>query len=449
MNTKKKLFLVFIPLFLVMMIGFGAAATAKAVEFDDDGIIEEGEVIDDDLFIANDRVEINGVVNGDVFAGGSVVQVNGTINGSLVIGAQTAQLNGVVTGSVYTGSSTLTLESDAEVGRNLYFGGFNLTTVDGSYVNRDLLAAGYQALLSGEVARDVRVAAGALEITGVVGNDVIAEVGGTESPQEAMYFTGPPGVETIVPSGIRVSSEAEIGGSLSYKSSEDQSSAIAISPPGGISFDYEPRTRPEADPEEVSRIGSTALVTTWMVKRVRTFLTLLLLGGLIVWQLPDLLKKVSKRAEEESLPSLGWGLAAILVVYFGALLVTMLIIAGAIFFGVITLGELAKVILVIGFSSLGLFMAGFGLLVSYGSKILVSYLVGSLLLKWLAPKYKGGPFWPLVIGLLLYTFLRAIPLGFGLLVGLVTTLIGIGAMWLVVRDSKIFKKSDSEATPAE
>ena len=449
MNTKKKLFLVFIPLFLVLMIGFGAAATVKAVEFDDDGIIEEGEVINDDLFISHDRVVINGVVNGDVFAGGSVVQVNGTINGSLVIGAQTAQLTGVVTGSVYAGSGTLTLESDAEVGRNLYFGGFNLTMADGSYVNRDLLAAGYQTLLSGEVARDVQVAAVALEITGVVGNDVIAEVGGTEFDQRQLPFERPPGVDTILPSGIRVSEDANIGGSLTYKSSENQSSAIAIAPPGGISFDYEPRTRPEVDPEEVSRVGSRALATTWMVKRVRTFLTILLLGGLVVWQLPGLLKKASKRAEQEALPSLGWGLVSILAVYFGALLATLLIIAGAIFFGVVTLGELARVILVIGFSSLGLFMAGFGLLVSYGSKILVSYLVGTLLLNWLAPKYKGGPFWPLVIGLLLYTFLRAIPLGFGLLVGMVTTLIGIGAMWLVVRDSKIFRKSDSEATPAE
>lgn len=449
MNTKKVLLLVFIPLFLVMMIGFGAGATVKAVEFDDDGVIEEGEVIDDDLFISNDNVEINGVVNGDVFAAGSVVQVNGTINGSLVIGAQTVRLNGVVSGSVYTGSSTLTLESDAEVGRNLYFGGFNLTTVDGSYINRDLLAAGYQTLLSGEVARDVRVATGALEINGVVGNDVTAEVGGTDWDQQQMYFTSPPGVDTIVPSGIRVSEDAVIGGSLTYKSYENQASSIDITPAGGINFEYDPSNLPEADPEEVSRVGSTALVTNWMVKRVRTFLTLLLLGGLVVWQLPGLLKKVSKRAEEESLPSLGWGLVAILVVYFGALLATFLIIAGAIFFGVITLGELAKVILLIGFSSLGLFMAGFGLLVSYGSKILVSFLVGTLILKWLAPKYEGGPFWPLVIGLLLYTFLRAIPLGFGLLVGFVTTLIGIGAMWLVLRDSPIFQKSDSEVTPAE
>jgi cytoskeletal protein CcmA (bactofilin family) len=444
MNTNKKYFLLIIPLFLVVMFGFGTAITVDAVEFDEDGIIEEGEVIDDDLFIANDTVEINGVVNGDVFAGGSVVKVNGTVNGSLVIGAQTVQMNGDVTGSVYTGSSTLTLGSEAEVGRNLYFGGFNLTTEEGSYIYRDMLVAGYQALLFGEVGRDVRAAVGALEINGVIGNDVFAEVSGTEGNQEPLYFSGPPGVETIVPAGIRVSDSAEIGGSLTYRSSENQSSAIAISPAGGINFEYAPRTSPEADPEEVGRVSSTALAASWLVKQVRTFVTLLLLGGLVVWQLPGILKKVSEKAEQEPLPSLGWGLVSILVVYLGAILVVGLVVAGAIFLGVITLGELAKVILVIGFSSLGLIMAVFGLLVSYGSKIIVSYLVGKLLLKWLAPQYDGGLIWPLVLGLLLYTFLRAIPLGFGLLIGVVTTLVGIGAIWMTYRDGGITLLSKKE-----
>lgn len=449
MNTKKKIILLVIPIFLLLMIGFGTATTAKAVEFDEDGIIEEGEVIDDDLFIANDTVEINGTVNGDVFAGASVIKVNGTINGSLAAGAQVIQVNGVVTGSIYSGSSTMTLGSEAEVGRNLYYGGFNLTTWEGSSVNRDLLVAGYQALLGGEIGRDVRAAVGALDITGVIGNDVIAEVGGTEDNQQPMYFTGPPGVETIVPAGIRVSEEATIGGSLTYKSSQNQSSAIAITPPGGINFEYDPRTSPETDPEDFSRVGSSALVGAWMIKRIRTFITLLLLGGLILWQLPGLLKTVSERVEVEPLPSLGWGLVSILIVYLGAFLAVGLIIAGAIFLGIVTLGELAKVILVIGFSSLGLILAGFGLIVSYGSKIIVSYLVGHLLLSWLAPKYESGLFWPLALGLLLYTFLRAIPLGFGFLIGLVTTLVGVGAIWLAFRDRRLSFKVSLEESPAE
>ena len=72
-----------------------------------------------------------------------------------------------------------------------------------------------------------------------------------------------------------------------------------------------------------------------------------------------------------------------------------------------------------------------------------------MLLNWLAPKYDGGLIWPLVLGLLLYTFLRAIPLGFGYLVGVVVTLVGIGAIWLLIRDCGLFRKSVKEERPAE
>ncbi len=434
MSTKKKILLVLIPIFLVFTISFATAATARAVEFDQDGIVEEGEVIDDDLFISGDIVEINGTVNGDVFAAGSVVKINGTVNGSLAAGAQSIYINGPISGSIYAAASTMTIDSKAVVGRNLYYAGFNLTTREGSYIGRDLLVGAYQALLSGEISRDIRAGVGALEISGIVGNDVIAEVAGPSEKQGPMIFAGPPGVETIVPSGLRVSQNAEIGGALIYKSSEDQSETIGMTPAGGVNFEYDPSLEDKRNPENHGRGSSTALVVPWIVKRVRMLITLALLGGLVVWQLPGLLKKVEEKAEKETVPSFGWGLVTILVVYLGAILVGGLILAGAIFFGVITLGELAKAILAIGFTSMGLVLAIFGLLVSYGSKIIVAYLVGKLLLDWLAPKFKGGMIWPLLIGLLLYTLLRAIPLGFGWLIGFTVTSIGIGAMWLTYRD---------------
>ena len=434
MSTKKKIFLIFIPIFLVVTIGFSAAATARAVEFDHDGVVEEGEVIDDDLFIGGDTIEINGTVNGDVFAGGSVVLVNGTINGSLATGAQSVYINGDVSGSIYAGSSTMTLDKDAQVGRNVYYGGFNLTAKDGSYIGRDLLVGAYQALLAGEVSRDIRAAVGALEIDGVVGNDVIAEVASPSEDQGPMYYSRPPGVETVVPAGIRISEDAAIGGKLTYKSSQNQADAIAITPAGGIDYEYVSPADSKVDVDEGRKVGTSALVATWLVKRVRMFITLLLLGSLVVWQLPSLLEKVESKSREETLPSFAWGLVSVVVVYLGAVLAAGLIIAGAIFFGVITLGELAKVILTVGFTSMGLILAAFGLLLSYGSKIVIAYLVGKLLLKWLAPKFEGHMIWPLLIGLLLYTFLRAIPFGFGWVIGFTGTMIGLGAMWLTYRD---------------
>ncbi len=443
MSVKRKALIIMIPLFLVFTLGLGFTATAKAVEFDEDGFIGVDEVIDDDVFISSETVEINGTVNGDVFAAGSVVKVNGTINGSLVTGAQSIFVNGMIDGSVYAGSSTFTLGSEAEVGRNVYYGGFNISAESGSNVEKDLLVGAYQALLSGRVGRDVRAGVGALEIDGVVGNDVIAEVAGPSEGQQSYSFSSPPGVDTIIPSGIRVSKDAEIGGSITYKSSEDQSDAIEISPAGGVTFEYNPDLDPDAvDADEAGRVGSTALIGTWLLKRVRVFITLMLLGALIVWQMPGLLNRVSKKVERESMASLGWGMVSMMVVYLGAFLAAGLIIAGAIFFGVITLGELSRVILTVGFSSLGLIMAAFGLLVSYGSKLIVAYIIGTLIIRWLAPKYEDQKIWSMLLGVLLYTFLRAIPI-FGFAIAVFVTFIGIGAMWLTYRD-RILPVSSAE-----
>ena len=432
--TKKSLVLfIIIPLFLVFTIGFGVTATAKAVEFDEDGIIEAGEIIDDDLFISGEIVEINGTVNGDVFAGGSVVKINGTINGSLVAGPQVVYINGEVTGSVYAVSMTITLGPKAKIGRNFYFAGINLTAEPGSYISRDLLVGTYQALLSGQIGRDVHAGVGALEINGSIGNNVYAEVAGTSEDESSYLFFNQTDLDTLIPSGLRVSENAEIGGSLNYKSSENQAETILISPAGGIDFEYDPQLGAKDLQDEATRVGPTALVGAWIIKRIREFITLMILGGLVVWQLPGLLNKVSEKVEKESLPSFGWGLVTIMVVYLGALLASGLIIAGAIFFGIITLGELSWVILSVGFSSLGLILTGFGLLLSYGSKLVVAYLVGKLLIRWLAPKYEDKPVWPMVLGVFLYTLLRTIP-GVDLVIAVIVTLIGLGAMWLYYRD---------------
>ena len=442
MSRKSKLYVLLIPIFIVGMIGLGFTASVKAVEFDEDGVIAADEVINDDLFIGADTVEIYGTVNGDVIAAGNVVKVDGTVNGSLVAGAQSILVNGDVKGSIYSGSSTFTLGSDASVGRNLFYGGFNLSAEPGSYVGRDLLVGAYQALLSGEIERDVRAATGALEIDGFVGNDVLAEVAGTDEGGQAYYFTGPPGVETVVPSGIRVSEDAKIGGKLNYKSSEDQSDAIKIKPAGGVDFEYVPSEDPRAD--QHGRGAPGGIVAAYFLKRLRVFITLMLLGGLVVWQVPELLKKVGGKVEKESMPSLGWGLVTIMIVYMGAFIAAGLIIAGAIFFGVVTLGELATVILTVGFSSMALILAGFGLLVSYGSKLVVSFMVGRLLIRWLAPQYEEQPVWSMLLGVLIYTFLRSIPI-FGFVIGLFVTMIGIGAMWLVYKDSTSPDQAEVEA----
>ena len=430
-NRKILLFTIFA--IVVFTLGFGITNSAKAVEYDNDGFVAADEVIDDDLFIGGDTVKIDGTVNGDLFASGNIVTINGTVKGSLVAMGQTIIVNGNVEGSIYSGSGTFTLGEKASVGRNLFYGGFNLTTQAGSVVGRDLLVGSYQALLGGEVVRDVKSATGAFELNGKVGGDVTAKVDAPGGDSEFFpFYSSPPGVETIIPIGIRISEEAEIGGKLTYNSPAEQSEAIKASPEDGIKFTLEEVPVSEI---EFDRRGSAAIVGHWAIKRLQEFITLLLLGALAIWQLPTLLKKVTDTVQAETLPATGWGIVVIMIGYIGAFLIGGLILAAGIFFGIITLGGLAQTVFGIGFSGLTLALAIFGLLITYVSKLVVAWAGGKFIFQKLAPQYVHHKVWPLVVGVLIYVLLRSIPI-FGWIIGFLATLTGMGAMWLLYRSKQ-------------
>jgi uncharacterized membrane protein len=73
---------------------------------------------------------------------------------------------------------------------------------------------------------------------------------------------------------------------------------------------------------------------------------------------------------------------------------------------------------------------------NYLAQIVVSFLVGRLLLGRIMPNQAAGRVLLLVVGLILYVVLRAIPV-LGLVVGLVAALLGLGALsgwiWTMLR----------------
>jgi cytoskeletal protein CcmA (bactofilin family) len=425
----------FIVIMMVLILLVSTSGVAYAVEIIEGGTIPESQVVDDDVFIGGDMVVVDGTVNGDLFAAGNSVVINGTVNGSLVVAAQTIQVNGKVTGSIYGASSALSLGENLEVGRNVYYAGYGLETKKGSVINRDLLVAGYQAVLFGKVGRDVQAAVGALHLNGEVGRDVKAEVSSpTEDFAGNIPFMTPPGAPAMVAAGLHVSDSAKIGGSLTYTSKTLQSEAIKSEPSGGVVYQtpQPSQTMEEQKPSVKVEQG----IGRWIITRLRDLATLLVLGALALWLIPNTMQKVTERARTEPLPSAGWGTITIIIGYAGAFMLALSIIALAVFLGVLTLGGLAKTVFGIGFSTLGLAFTIFSLLISYGSKLVISLLVGKLLLQKIAPKIAEHKVWPLMVGVIIYVMIRSIPF-LGWLVGVAVTLVGFGAMWLIFKDRKL------------
>ncbi len=436
-----------VVLILGLALVAGLAGTARAAEFDNDGKIGADEVIDDDVFLGGESVVMDGTVKGALFAAGETVTINGTVegdlfaagskivlgeqarvDGNLFAGSQVIDLHGNVTGSVFGGSAALTVWDTAVVARNLYYGGYSLTTEKGSQIARDAYFGVYQALLSGEIGRDVNGDAGALELAGSIGRNLTLEI---EQPGKDGEIRPMPKMQSgnelpaSVPSGLRVLPGAVIAGKLTYVSPVEQAGAIQAAPGEGVVYQ-----KPVVDPRR--EVKEPSPWVTSLLSFVQTLVSLLVLGGLALWKLPGASQGAVAQVRQKPWASLGIGFLALLAGYAGVFIAALLIILLAIAFGVASLGGLGTVIWGVGLSALALAFAVFQVLVSYGSKLVVAYLVGEWVVRRFLAQNSRPRLWALVIGVLVYALLTAIPY-LGGLIGFVVTLLGLGAIWLMYR----------------
>ncbi len=430
---------VVVPLLALFVLGFAQPARAADFRTGDVVVIRADEVIDDDLFVFGNRVEVDGTVKGDLFAFGQEVVVTGPVEGSLFVGAQTAEINGQVDGSLYGGSYSLTVGPEASIGRNLYVGAYSLKTEAGSTVGRSLYVGSYQASLGSEVARDVRAGVSALEVNGKVNGDLYVELGAADTaPSQPMRLMFPdlPIVDIVEP-GIHFGPEASVRGNVWYQGATQQSlPAGAVG--GRIAY---ATPEPSQTPQQPARpVASSRGVDLFrgVSTRVGELIALLIVGGLLLRFWPDGVHRVSATAQERPLPSTGWGCLVTAAFFIGVPLAAIAIFAVALLGGLVTFGHLFSAILGVGGAALGLTVTSALFVLALVTKVIVAYLIGRMILSRLSPQSltgRWGDLGALAVGGAIYEVLRAIPFGFGWLVGVIVTLIGVGAIYFVVREA--------------
>src|SRR6266498_498271 len=187
MNRISKLFVVF-SLLALFLLTWTTPAHAFDGRSGENVVIKSDEVIDDDLYINAETFVLDGTVNGDLIVVGRTLTINGKVDGDVIALGQTVLLNGTVTGAVRTADYALLLGEQASIGDDLIDASYSLESREGSRVGQDLLFAGNQVLLAGDVARHAHVSARAFELRGTVGGSVSA--GGGEA--DAGYAGPPP-----------------------------------------------------------------------------------------------------------------------------------------------------------------------------------------------------------------------------------------------------------------
>jgi len=463
-TKSKKRMIAIISLVMVMLVA--TVGTVSAAEFPKGETIPSDETIDDDVFLGGENVVIDGTVNGVLLAAGQTITLNGTINGdailmaeyitvsetanvdgNLFVGAADIIVNGSVSGSVFGGSAAMVLGGMAEVGRNFYFGGFSLGAEEGSTVGQDLLSGNYQSNFSGDIARDLQVGAGSVVLNGSVGRNATIEVGDVDAqddPTDWMQFNPYMSqyIGDVRQPGIQVAENASIGGKLVYTSSVEMTGVLEDVTKGSVVYQTPvPMTSEKGKGYSADQVRpfnrdfGGAFVRASVMGTVRTLLKLMAVGALILWLLRKPFMQIVESAYTQPLKAMGWGFIVIAVGFLGALIVPLVFIMAGVLIGFISLGSMLYVWFGIVGTALLLASMLFFFAVFTISKIVAAYVFGRWIMKAVFKEETEKVWLNLLIGVFLYTILRAIPF-VGWLVGLAATLIGSGALWLAIPRKK-------------
>jgi cytoskeletal protein CcmA (bactofilin family) len=240
--------------------------------------VDAAEVVDDDLYIASGRVNVDGRVNGDLITAGGNVRVRGQVDGDALIAGGTVDVTGRVGESVRAIGGTVTV--DGTVGGDVIAIGGSLEIDQNAKITRDVAVIGGEVTLRGSIGRNLIVAAGHVVIAGNIGGNVLVRGG-----------------EVIVDAG------AVIRGNLTYSSEQP----VKISPDARISGrviqeQYPVRPMPSARATRAFRLAFGFVDFFWM----------LVMALVTVALVPHGLSVTADALSARPWGALGWGFALLI-----------------------------------------------------------------------------------------------------------------------------------------
>ena len=428
MNTRRFLILigllVLLAVLLVVSPVWGSVETRSGQEVR----IGPDEVVEDDLYVSANEVVVDGTIEGDLVAFGRSITVNGTVEGDLIAAGQTVEVDGTVEDDARIAGQALLLGGGGSVGDDVLAAGYSLENVPDSAVGGTLLYAGYQALLAGSVGEDFSAVANGVQLDGEVAGDVNVEVDGESGAAPEFTPVAGVGIPTVE-SGLTLTSLARVGGDLTYRSSAE----AQIDPGAQVEGEV---LREELPAEEVEEEAARNPVVDWVLDTLGSLVALLVVGLLLVWLVPGWIRRLARTVLDRPLATLGWGLLGLIAFVALGLAILLATILLAVILGLLTLGSLVALIIFLGVLLEVALVFAFWISTNYLAQIVVSYLAGVLLVEGVRPGRGSERVLPLVVGLIVYVTLRAIPV-LGVVIGVLVVLVGLGALsnwiWMKLR----------------
>ena len=449
LQRSKIISVILIIVFLLLLKSLPVEAAFPAVESN----LGPGEEVFDDLYMQGSEVLIAGHVHGmlfvigekiviqagaqidnDIFMLGKMILIEegATIHGNLVLAAQNVIVEAPIDLNVVVASGTLDIGPAANISRNLFFAGFHFSQQSGSTIGENLYAACYQLVLQGNVNQNFRVNAVSVDLDGAVqGNAEIAidASGDNEGIRIWLPYMQQLNFPDLIPTGLTVGNQASIKGQLVYTSAKSLEENLRNLPSQGVVEHIdEPDKKLSGSEGKIIQKNPFVLRLIRMVRQLIGFL----IFAVISWRFGrKYISEASQVAIKKPFNALGAGFVSTLVVYLGALVFFFIIGMFSILLDIFTLNSLGFLLFFLGLAVIILILTLFVILAMYASKFVLAYWAGGLLLK-RANIQKNKEAWSLFAGILLFVILSAIPV-FGWILGVVVSLIGIGAIWFTLQ----------------
>ncbi len=341
-------------------------ALAADVRAGDTVSLSQDEQVDSDLYLAGRVISSSATVTGDIFAAGETLQMGGSVDGGLTAAGQSIAVDGLITRGARIAGSTVDVAGRVE--RDLLVGSGVFTLEPDASIGQDLFFGAGTVVLRGAVGGNVRGGAEELIIEGTITGNVNVEVG------------------TLV-----IRPGATVGGDLTY-TSRTEADIPADTIQGTITYSQRIDDRIRSGAFRGLEALAPLAVLAAIVWNVAWYLMALLAGIVLILLTPRRMAGAATALRTDTGPVAGWGALALFVTPIAAVVMGLTLIGLPL--GIITL-LLWGILLYLAQLPVSVFV---GHLILGHTKPLQS---------------KGFMIGALALGLLILTLLRSIPvLGF-------------------------------------
>ncbi len=356
--------------------------------------------IKDDVYSFGGTINVESDIDGDFVSAGGRIQINGNITQDLIAAGGDLVVNGDVGDDARITGGTITINGN--IADDLIVAGGQITIGQNAKISGDLLVSGGTINIGGEVAGDVHGSGGTINISGKVDGGVYIDSVGS----------------------LSIADGAEIAGDLVYTSSNKAD----ISEGATVGGEIKPTISEKAAEIKVPRkAGMAIFTTTYIGSKIVSFLSLFVLGIILILAIPGLFSKFNQRMQTTLGKCVGAGaimlfgvpIGVVILFLIAVLLFVTIVGAG---FGVLTLSS--NFILIILYFVL-----------IYVSSVFLSFFIGDKILSFSRldlSKY-GWKILAYLIGLVIVMSAYSIPFA-GWIIRIAGILFGSGGLILVIKD---------------